>query len=111
LGALYVRSPAEYESSDAVKTYGYCASIIGSTIGQPGWYSYFDLPQSGEPGYATKTTPAIATANGVFSAGGAVGTLFIIWSAEALGRKMSIQIGALFAVFGGALQGGAATLG
>jgi hypothetical protein len=40
-----------------------------------------------------------------------VGTLFIIWSAEALGRKLSIQIGACFAVLGGALQGGAATLG
>lgn len=93
------------------QTYGYCASVIGSTIGQPGWYSYFDLPLAGEPGYATKTTPAIATANGVFSAGGAVGTLFIIWSAEGLGRKKSIQIGALFAVLGGALQGGAATLG
>ena len=46
-----------------------------------------------------------------FSAGGAVGTLFIIWSAEGLGRKKSIQIGALFAVLGGVLQGGAATLG
>jgi MFS family permease len=92
------------------KTYGYSASIIGSTIGQPGWYAYFNLPLSGEPGYATTTTDAISTANGLFSAGGAIGTLFIMWAASALGRKKSIQIGALLAVLGGALQGGAAAL-
>ncbi|KAJ4854662.1 sugar transporter domain-containing protein [Trichoderma breve] len=92
-------------------TYGYCSSIIGSTIGQPGWYAYFDLPPSGTPGYATKTTSAIATANGIYSAGGAVGSLFIMWAASALGRKQSIQIGGFFALLGGALQGGAVNIG
>ncbi|KAJ5191419.1 uncharacterized protein N7498_010404 [Penicillium cinerascens] len=91
-------------------TYGYCASIISSTIGQPGWYSYFDLPAEGEPGYDSITTPAISTANGVFSAGGAVGTLFMMWSCEFFGRKANIQLGAFFAMFGGALQGGANSL-
>ncbi|KAF2466989.1 general substrate transporter [Lindgomyces ingoldianus] len=91
-------------------TYGYCASIIGSTIGQPGWYSYFGLPVDGEPGYSGKTTHTIATANGLFSAGGAVGSLFIMWSAGKCGRKANIQIGAALSVLGGALQGGAATL-
>ncbi|KFH41420.1 Quinate permease-like protein [Hapsidospora chrysogenum ATCC 11550] len=92
------------------KTYGYCSSIIGSTIGQPGWYAYFDLPMQGEPGYASVTTSAIATANGIYSAGGAIGTIFIMWSASALGRKRSIQIGGLFSLLGGALQGGAANI-
>lgn len=92
------------------QTYGYCASIISSTIGQPGWYEYFKLPQEGEPGYASITTPAIATANGVFSAGGAVGSLFIMWSCDYFGRKVNIQLGAIFSVLGGALQGGAANL-
>ncbi|KAE8328868.1 general substrate transporter [Aspergillus sergii] len=91
-------------------TYGYCSSIISSTIGQPGWYTYFDLPQEGEPGYASITTPAISTANGVFSAGGAVGTLFIMWSCDYFGRKVNIQLGAFFSMFGGALQGGANSL-
>lgn len=45
-------------------TYGYCASVIGNTIGQPGWYRYFDLPLQGESGYAGRTTTAVATANG-----------------------------------------------
>lgn len=92
-------------------TYGYSASIIGSTIGQPGWYAFFDLPLAGEPGYGTTTTNAIATANGLFSAGGAIGSLFIMWAATALGRKRCIQIGALLSILGGALQGGAANLG
>lgn len=64
----------------------------------------------GEPGYGTTTTQAIATANGLYSAGGAVGSLFIMWAASALGRKLSIQMGAACAVVGGAFQGGAAAL-
>ncbi|KAI1611550.1 MFS transporter [Exophiala viscosa] len=91
-------------------TYGYCSAIIGSTIGQPGWYHFFDLPEEGQPGYGGKTTHAIATANGVYSAGGAVGSLFVMWSATALGRKRSIQLGAILAIIGGAFQGGAAAL-
>jgi MFS family permease len=94
-----------------MKTYGYASSIIGSTIGQPGWYEFFDLPTAGEPGYAGKTTHTIATANGLYSAGGAIGALFIMWAATAIGRKRNIQLGALLAMLGGALQGGAANLG
>jgi MFS family permease len=92
------------------QTYGYCASIIGSTIGQPGWYTYFNLPTVDEPGYASITTPAISTANGVFSGGGAVGTLFMMWACDQFGRKVCIQLGAFFAMFGGALQAGANSL-
>ena len=62
----------------------------------------------GEPGYGDRTTRAIATANGLYSAGGAVGSLFIMWAATALGRRLSIQIGAACAIVGGAFQGGAA---
>ncbi|KAL6412331.1 putative MFS sugar transporter [Ilyonectria robusta] len=91
-------------------TYGYCSAIIGSTIGQPGWYAFFNLPQQGEEGYGNITAQAIATANGLYSSGGAVGSLFVMWAATALGRKMSIQIGAACAILGGALQGGAANL-
>ncbi|KAJ9485383.1 hypothetical protein VN97_g7976 [Penicillium thymicola] len=91
-------------------TYGYCSSIISSTIGQPGWYAYFGLPAEGEPGYAAITTPAISTANGVFSAGGAVGTLFIMWSCDFFGRKANIQFGAFFSLLGGALQAGSKSL-
>lgn len=96
--------------ADKSQTYGYSSSVIGSTIGQPGWYQFFNLPLQGEPGYGGLTTHAIATANGLYSAGGAVGCIFIMWSASALGRKRNIQIGALLSVLGGCLQGGAANL-
>lgn len=97
--------------TDFLETYGYCSAVIGSTIGQPGWYAFFNLPVQGEPGYATTTTNAIATANGLYSSGGAVGSLWIMWAAMALGRKLNIQLGAVLAILGGALQGGAANLG
>ncbi|KAK7704993.1 hypothetical protein SLS57_010276 [Botryosphaeria dothidea] len=92
-------------------TYGYAASIISSTIGLPGWYLYFDLPQSDEPGYDSKTTPVISTANGLFSAGGAVATLIVMWSCDAFGRIRNIQMGCLLGLLGGALQGGATSIG
>src|SRR5690348_14107494 len=89
------------------KTYGYCSAVIGSTIGQPGWYDFFDLPMQGQGGYGSKTAQAIATSNGLYSAGGAVGSLLVTWMAIELGRKVSIQVGAMCAIIGGALQGGA----
>jgi MFS family permease len=106
----FPQSPQVYTNLIHTQTYGYCASIIASTIGQPGWYTYFDLPQQGEPGYVGKTTHTIATANGLFSGGGAVGSLFMMWSAEKFGRKRNIQLGCFLSVLGGVLQGGAATL-
>ena len=63
-----------------------------STIGQPGWYACFPLPTQGEPGYATRTTDSIATANGVFGAVSAVGALLMMWSCYTYGRKRNIQV-------------------
>ncbi|PYH78319.1 MFS general substrate transporter [Aspergillus uvarum CBS 121591] len=79
-------------------TYGYCSSIISSTIGQPGWYTYFNLPQEGQPGYASTTTSAISTANGVYSAGGAVGCLFIMCMFQAGRFICGLGIGILVTV-------------
>ncbi|KAK8088384.1 mfs sugar transporter [Apiospora hydei] len=91
-------------------TYGYGASIISSTIGQPGWYAFFDLPPTGEPGYAEVTTPAIATANGLLSAGAAVACLAVMRTGDRFGRIRNLQIASLLGILGGALQGGAANL-
>lgn len=91
-------------------TYGYGASIIGSTIGQPGWYAFFNLPAAGMPGYDSITTPAIATANGLFSAGGAVACLILMVSCDYFDRVRNIQIGCLLGILGGALQSGAQNL-
>ncbi|KAH9210732.1 general substrate transporter [Leptodontidium sp. 2 PMI_412] len=52
----------------------------------------------------------IATVNGLYSAGGAVGCLLFMWLAELFGRLRTIQLGALVAILGGALQGSAANI-
>jgi sugar porter (SP) family MFS transporter len=48
--------------------------------------------------------------NGLYSAGGAVGALSVMFFGDRLGRKKSISVGAAFAILGGALQAGAADL-
>ncbi|PYH48576.1 putative MFS sugar transporter [Aspergillus saccharolyticus JOP 1030-1] len=79
-------------------TYGYCSSIISSTIGQPEWYTYFELPREGQHGYRSITTSAISTSNGVYSAGGAVGCLFIMCMFQAGRFICGLGIGILVTV-------------
>ncbi|CRG91746.1 Putative polyol transporter 2 [Talaromyces islandicus] len=81
-------------------TYGYSSSIIATTLGQPSFLSYFLLDSRSN---ATQLEGAI---NGLFQAGGLVGCLSCIGTADWLGRKQSILIAALVTVVGGALQAG-----
>ncbi|KAK8137947.1 hypothetical protein PG984_001327 [Apiospora sp. TS-2023a] len=67
-------------------------------------------PPSGEPGYDEATTPAIATANGLLSAGAAVACLAVMWTGDRFGRVRNLQAGSLLGILGGALQGAAQTL-
>jgi predicted MFS family arabinose efflux permease len=52
----------------------------------------------------------IAATNGLFSGGGFIGALAILYLAERFGRLRSIQIGAAFAILGGVLQCAAQSL-
>ena len=52
----------------------YGLAIIGSTVGQPNFYSYFNLATAKEPGY-DHTTNTIGALNGVNSAGAIAGCL------------------------------------
>ena len=81
-------------------TYGYCASIIATTLGQPSFLAYFELATRSN---ATQLTGAI---NGLFQAGGFLGTLSCTQTADAVGRRRALFIGAVFAIVGGALQAG-----
>ncbi|OBT90450.1 hypothetical protein VE02_01227 [Pseudogymnoascus sp. 03VT05] len=91
-------------------TYGYFSSIIATTLGQPGFFSFMNLAtDTTSPDYA-HNTKVLATVNGLYSAGGAVGCLAFMWIAEQFGRLRTIQLGALIAILGGALQGGAANI-
>jgi MFS family permease len=84
----------------------YGLAIIGSTVGQPNFYTYFHLATQGEPGYA-HTTNIIGALNGVNSAGAIAGCLFNAWSAEFYGRKRTMQIASVILIVGGALCSGA----
>src|ERR1700744_1913471 len=88
----------------------YGLAIIGSTVGQPNFYTYFNLATQGTPGY-THTTNIIGALNGVNSAGAIAGCLTQAWSADMYGRKRPMQIGSVILVVGGALCAGAVDIG
>lgn len=85
-------------------TYGYTFSITSTTLGQPGFFNYFNLSADATDPYTKRIE---GTMNGLFSAGGFVGSMFIGWSSDALGRKKSLWIATPLAMLGGALQAGA----
>ncbi|KAF2643166.1 MFS transporter [Massarina eburnea CBS 473.64] len=84
----------------------YGLAIIGSTVGQPNFYTYFNLAPAGAPGYA-HTTNIIGALNGVNSAGAISGCLFNAWTCEKYSRKYSMMIGCVVLIVGGALCSGA----
>lgn len=73
-------------------------------------YTYFDLATEGEPGYA-HTTNIVGALNGVNSAGAVVGCLTSAWTADAFGRKRTMQLGCAILVVGGALCSGSISIG
>ncbi|KAF2104643.1 MFS transporter [Rhizodiscina lignyota] len=87
----------------------YGLAIIGSTVGQPNFYTYFNLATAGEPGY-THTTNIIGSLNGVNSAGAIAGCLTNAYTADKYGRKRSMQMGSIVLIIGGALCSGAVDL-
>ncbi|EHK42563.1 uncharacterized protein TrAtP1_002416 [Trichoderma atroviride] len=85
-------------------TYGYCSSIIATTLGQPSFIAYFNLDTR------SNATQLIGAINGLFQAGGLVGCLSCVKSADVLGRKRAIFITAIVALIGGALQAGSVSI-
>ncbi|RMY22103.1 hypothetical protein D0867_02933 [Hortaea werneckii] len=88
----------------------YGLAIIGSTVGQPSFYTYFNLAPQGQPGY-DHTTNIIGALNGVNSAGAIVGCLTSAWSADAFGRKRTLLLGCLILIVGGAICSGSISIG
>jgi sugar porter (SP) family MFS transporter len=83
----------------------YGLSVIGSTIGQPTFYTGLKMAPPGQPGYS-HTANLISAYNGVNSGGAILGAGFTSWFANWAGRKRSIQLGAFILVIGGALSAG-----
>lgn len=88
----------------------YGLAIIGSTVGQPNFYAFFNLPTVGQPGYA-HTTNMIGALNGINSAGAIVGCFLQAWTADYFGRKRTLQLGCVVLIVGGALCSGAVNMG
>ncbi|KAL4773239.1 general substrate transporter [Aspergillus nidulans var. acristatus] len=85
----------------------YGLAVIGSTVGQPSFYTFFDLkPDTTDPDYK-HTTNMIGALNGINSAGAFMGCIMQAWSSDVYGRKTTICLGAAVLIIGGALCAGA----
>ncbi|KAJ9615767.1 hypothetical protein H2200_001844 [Cladophialophora chaetospira] len=86
-------------------TYGYTASIIGTTLGQPSFLNYFDLLTR------SNGTDLISTMNGLFQTGGVIGTLLLPTVADKYGRKWACAVPAILAIISGAIMAGSVNVG
>ncbi|KAF2747661.1 MFS transporter [Sporormia fimetaria CBS 119925] len=87
----------------------YGLAIIGSTVGQPNFYAYFNLAGAGEDDYE-HTTNRIGALNGINSAGAIIGCVFNAWTSDKYSRKYSMMIGCVILILGGALCSGAVNM-
>lgn len=86
-------------------TYGYCASIIATTLGQPSFITYFELDTR------SNAADLMGAINGLFQTGGLFGTLSCITTADRFGRRMAMLIACVFSIVGGGLQAGSVNIG
>lgn len=82
-------------------TYGFNSSIIGSVIGMPSFYSYFNFVSSSSYGGSI-----IGASNGLYAGAGAIGCWTVFWLLDKLGRKRAIQIISVICIVSAALQAG-----
>ncbi|KAL6245308.1 hypothetical protein RBB50_008083 [Rhinocladiella similis] len=88
----------------------YGMAIIGSTIGQPTFYTSLGLAAAGEAGYSV-TAGWIGAFNGVNAAGSAIGAIASSYFADKYSRRATIQGGALVLILGAALCAGSVNTG
>ncbi|EXJ77502.1 hypothetical protein A1O3_09728 [Capronia epimyces CBS 606.96] len=81
-------------------TYGYSASIISTTLGQPSFLEYFNLLT------APNATSLLGATGGLFFAGATIGPLLLPWIADKYGRKWSIAASLLVSLVAFAVEAG-----
>ncbi|KAE8441595.1 hypothetical protein EG329_004644 [Mollisiaceae sp. DMI_Dod_QoI] len=86
---------------------GYSLAVIVSTLGQPTWYSSLHLEADTTAPDYSHTTTIIGAANGVFFAGGILGSFLAGWLGDRLGRVSGFRVAATVGIVGGAIQTGA----
>ncbi|KAK1810554.1 hypothetical protein LTR12_015061 [Friedmanniomyces endolithicus] len=86
-------------------SYGYNASIIGTTLGQPSFIKYMKLDT------LPNATDLISSTNGLFQTGGVVGTLIMPWIADRWGRKWGCAVPCMLLIISGAVMTGSVNIG
>ncbi|KAK0272167.1 hypothetical protein LTR57_003205 [Friedmanniomyces endolithicus] len=86
-------------------SYGYNASIIGTTLGQPSFIKYMKLDT------LPNATDLISSTNGLFQTGGVVGTLIMPWIADKWGRKWGCAVPCMLLIISGAVMTGSVNIG
>jgi MFS family permease len=82
-------------------TYGYNVAIMGSVIGLPAFFGYFNIDYASSEG--SSITGAI---NGVFYGGGAIGCWTMSYLADYFGQQRCLQIICVVLITSAALQAG-----
>jgi MFS family permease len=86
-------------------TYGFGFAVFVTSIGQPGFYEYFDLDPT-----STYTANIIGAVNALFAFGAAMGAIAQGWISDWRGRRTGLAIAASCALVGGALAAGSAAI-
>ena len=81
--------------------FGYPASIIGTTLGEPSFLIYMNLIDA--DGLTAKGAQLVGAMSGVFQAGAFFGVLAASWVMDRYGRKAGMMYCAFFSLVGGAL--------
>lgn len=86
-------------------TYGFGFAVFVTSIGQPGFYEYFNLDPT-----TSYTANIIGAVNALFGFGAAMGAIAQGWISDWRGRRIGLAIAATCALVGGALAAGSATI-
>lgn len=86
-------------------SYGYSSCIIATTLGQPSFITAMKLD------VYTNAVQLIGAINGLYQAGGLLGTVYVGLTGDRLGRRWAIFSASVITVVGGALQAGSVHVG
>ena len=86
-------------------TYGFGFSVFVTSIGQPGFYEYFNLDPT-----SSHTANVIGAVNALFALGAALGAIAQGWISDWRGRRVGLAIAAGCALIGGALAAGSTAI-